>query len=143
MTNIPLRYTQTPCDECPWRRDVPVGRFPPNRFRMLVATARDMARRTFACHKSKDGHEFVCAGFLLQQSAHNFTIRMALRDQGDFIKDIHSPWPLFTNYREMAIANGIKPDAHCLKGIRDDGQYHQSGATGEHRRKNRETQNKS
>jgi hypothetical protein len=113
-----IAYAKKPCDECPWRRDVPTGKFKPQRFRDLAETAYDMAGKIFACHKSPEGREFVCAGYLLQASAHNLTLRMARQSF-----DVGNPdkVPLFMTYRRMAIANGVKPNDPALRNCRDDG----------------------
>jgi hypothetical protein len=112
-----MNYAKTPCPECPWRRDVPVGQFPPERYVALAHTAYDLSLKVFACHMSKEGGEFACAGFLLQSSAHNLSVRMA--DHGF---EVSSPYPLYETYREMAIANGVSRRDPALRDCRDDGQ---------------------
>lgn len=117
-----MKHAKIPCAECPWRRDVPPGKFPPERFRALAHCAYDMASQVFACHMSKEGGEFACAGFLLQSAAHNYSVRMALARKTLLLDTVHSPHPLFATYREMAIANGVKRNDAALKQCRDDGQ---------------------
>ena len=46
-----MLYAKNPCAECPWRRDVPPGKFPPERFIALAHTAYDLAGHVFACHQ--------------------------------------------------------------------------------------------
>lgn len=116
-----MKHAKIPCAECPWRRDVPPGKFPPERFRALADCAYDMGRQVFACHMSKEGEEFACAGFLLQSAAHNLSVRLALA-RGDFRQDVNSPYVLYATYREMAAANGVKRNDPALKQCRDDGQ---------------------
>lgn len=116
----PMNYVIRPCAECPWRTDVAPGQFTAARFRALARCAEDMAMTIFACHKSPQGGEFICAGFLLQQSAHNLSIRLARRTQP--FDDVVSPYPLHPHYRAMAIANGVRADDPCLRHCRDDGQ---------------------
>lgn len=116
----PLPYCKRPCAECPWRTDVPPGKFPASRFRALAGTAYDMARTIFACHMSKEGGEVTCAGYLIRQGAHNLTLRLA---QQRF--EVASDAPLFPTYRAMAIANGVSPDDLSLRECRDDGQTEQ------------------
>lgn len=113
-----MKHANIPCAECPWRTDLAVGKFPPERYVALAATAYDMGGTVFACHMSKDGGEFACAGFILQSSAHNFSCRMS---RGTF-DGVHSPYPLFNSYRELAVANGVPEDHPALVGVRDDGQ---------------------
>lgn len=113
-----MNHAVKPCAECPWRRDVPVGKFPPERFEVLASTAYDLSGTVFACHMSKEGGEFACAGFILQSSAHNMACRLARMP----FDDVRSEYPLFETYREMAIANGVDADSPLLNACRDDGQ---------------------
>lgn len=112
-----MEYIRKPCAECPWRTDIEPGQFPPERFQVLADCASDLSTVVFACHKSPHGAEFACAGFLLQQSAHNLSCRLA-RQQFE----VTSPYPLHPNYRSMAIANGVDPYDAYLRNCRDDGQ---------------------
>lgn len=112
-------HAKTPCAECPWRRDVPVGKFPAERYRLLAPTAYDMAVSVFACHMSKDEKPFACAGFLIMSAAHNFSVRMARINIRDAVK---SPYPLYETYRRLAIANGVSARDASLKQCRDDAQ---------------------
>lgn len=115
-----LPYMPSPCRECPWRRDVKPGKFTAARFQALARTAYDMATTIFACHMSKEGGEVACAGFVLQQGAHNLSLRMARQRF-----EVSASMALFTTYRNMAIANGVRPSDPCLRDCRDDGQTHQ------------------
>lgn len=112
-----LAYVKRPCAECPWRTDVAPGQFSAARFRALAPCAEDLSFTIFACHKSPPGGEFTCAGFLLQQGAHNLSVRLARQDF-----DVSSDHPLHPNYRAMAIANGVAADDPSLRDCRDDGQ---------------------
>lgn len=112
-----MEHAKVPCGECPWRTDVPLGKFPPERFEALASTAYDLAGTIFACHMSKEGGEFACAGFLLQSSAHNLLCRLARMRF-----EVRSPYPLFGTYREMAVANGVDEGSPCLDRCRDDGK---------------------
>ncbi len=72
LTDLPLKaFMKKPCAECPWRTDVCTGRFPADRFRILAPTAYDMNMVQFACHKSPEGEEVGCAGYVLRGSLHN------------------------------------------------------------------------
>jgi hypothetical protein len=113
-----MKHATKPCSECPWRTDVLTGKFPPERFEELASTAYDLAGTVFACHMSREGGEFACAGFILQSSVHNMRCRLA-RTSFD---DVKSPYPLFDTYREMAVANGVDEDSPYLDRCRDDGQ---------------------
>lgn len=112
-----IPYCRKPCDECPWVRGN-VGQFTPERFVALAPTAYDMAGTFFACHKSSEGRDAVCAGFALR-AHHNLALRLAfmagtidpeqIRNDGrDLVRD----------YREMAIANGVRRSHPALRGCR-------------------------
>jgi hypothetical protein len=115
-------YRRTPCAECPWRRDVPAGRFPAEAFRISAHSAWDAAMSLFACHMSKV-RIFTCAGFLLSEgAAHNILMRLAQAQGFLDMRAVSSPFPLFSTYREMAIANGVDPEDSALRHCLDDGR---------------------
>lgn len=114
------RYQERPCDECPWRLDVPPGQFSPERFIALAETAYDLAMVQFACHKSPEGHEFGCAGFVLNGATHNLGARLAMSNGRLDPRKIRTEHPLHPHYRAMAIANGVPPDHPALHACRDD-----------------------
>lgn len=119
----PLPHARKPCPECPWRKDVAAGRFPAARFRALAPCAEDMSAVLFGCHKSPEGGEFACAGFLLQGAAHNLAIRLAAaRGRIDLRKISDGGFPLFASYRDMAVANGVPRSDPALAHCRDDAQ---------------------
>ena len=111
-----------PCADCPWRKDVPVGNFPPERFVALANTAYDMNLTQFACHKSPEEEEFGCAGFLLEGAAYNLGVRLAIRSGSVDLGRVSSSSELFSSFRAMAIANGVPADHPALKSCRDDSQ---------------------
>lgn len=112
-----LPHMQSPCAECPWRRDVPLGKFTPSRYQKLASTAYEMTSTIFACHMTPENKTKACAGFILQSSVHNLSIRMSRQN----FDHVTSAYPLFATYREMAIANGVKKNDPVLRSCRDDG----------------------
>lgn len=108
-----LAYCKKTCPECPWRKDVPVGKFPPKRFVALAETAYDLSGRVFACHLSPEGKEFACAGFVLQ-AHHNMALRLNRVDS----RTVEATGPLFETYRDMAVANGVRRSHPALKNTR-------------------------
>jgi hypothetical protein len=113
-----LKAAERPCQECPWRRDVATGRFDEDRFRSMARTARDMDRRLFQCHRTDEGRPLVCAGFLERGAEHNLAVRLAYA-RGDLNrKDRSGSLPLYADYREMAVANGVAPDDPALSECR-------------------------
>lgn len=118
-----LTYPKKPCAECPWRTDVPVGSFSAERYRALAPSAYDMGQMLFACHKSADKHPTVCAGFLLRSAAHNLTLRLAYARHEIVPENVEDGgYPLFADYRCMAVANGVPPDAPELHNCRGNDQ---------------------
>ncbi|RYZ92821.1 MAG: hypothetical protein EOP06_03080 [Proteobacteria bacterium] len=113
MSGLP--YRKSCCSECPWRKDVDPGRFPPQAFKDLAKTSYDIARKVFACHKSEEATSVICAGFLLRGAAHNLTVRMgAIEGSIDLrlVKD--EGLNLFDDFKSMAIANGVRPSDSSL-----------------------------
>lgn len=106
VPKIHFRRTET-CAECPWRRDVAVGRFPPERYVSLRETCTQGFNNLFACHKTAEGHETVCVGYLLVDGLNNFRVRLAvIRGQYD-PKTLKASGPLYDSFQEMAMANGV------------------------------------
>lgn len=111
-------YRREPCQECPWRKDSPIGAFPAEAYRLSATTAYDMAQNVFACHMSGADRPATCAGFLLRGAAHNLTIRMRLASGDLDPESVRSDVELYDSYREMAEANGVPPDDPVLKPCR-------------------------
>jgi hypothetical protein len=78
-----------------------------------------MAIAMFACHKSSDGKDVVCAGFLARGADHNLAVRMAY-SSGDLAFDVNRAgcYALHDSYRQMAIANGVAADDLDLRPCR-------------------------
>ncbi len=73
-----------------------------------------MDQRLFQCHRTTDGRPLVCAGFLARGADHNLTVRLA-RMRGELpSQEAEGDAPLYDDYREMAIANGVDPDDPVL-----------------------------
>jgi hypothetical protein len=106
---------KTPCAACPWRKDVPVGKFPPERFIRLQNTVQQGFNPVFACHQSPEGKEAVCAGYLLVDGDQNFAVRIAAIEGRFKPRELSSPYPLYGSYTEMAVANGCSPRRRSLR----------------------------
>jgi hypothetical protein len=82
---VSLSAIKRPCDECPWRKDAEPERFTRDRWDSL---ARSSARPDgssaeyfdplFACHKTDEGKERVCAGWLAMEGINHPRIRLGL-----------------------------------------------------------------
>ena len=108
MTACGFKHAKVTCNECPWRRDVPVGRFPPERFEALARSVDQGFAPVFACHKSPDAGEFACAGYLMRDGTSNFRVRLALIDKQIDLTALVASGPLYGAFREMAKANGAR-----------------------------------
>lgn len=113
-----MKAARRPCAECPWRRDVQPGQFPAERYRALAATAYDMSAVIFACHKSTEGEEFACAGFLERGALHNLAVRMSYVFGDLECIDRSGGIDLHRDFRSMAIAHGVNPADPALSSCR-------------------------
>lgn len=114
-----IDYPKKPCAECPWRCDVAPGHFSADRFRALANTAHDIASAIFSCHKSSEDRPTACAGFLLRGAAHNLALRLAY-SRGDVGEVSDGGYPLYRDYRAMAVANGVPANDPALRHCRDN-----------------------
>ncbi|MEU2106456.1 DUF6283 family protein [Nocardia sp. NPDC019255] len=113
-----LPHRRYPCAECPWRVDVAPGQFTAERFDALSCTAgrpggeAGFAAPMFACHKSPEGREEACAGWLAVAGVEHLGVRLAVAS-GRLDPAALSPgegWPpLHESYDEMAAAKGREP----------------------------------
>lgn len=97
---------KTTCAECPWRRDVPTGRFPPERFERLRTTCEQAFGPYFSCHKSTNDAPAICVGYLLVDGQNNFRVRLAQVRREFDPRGLRAEGPLYASYEEMAEANG-------------------------------------
>lgn len=107
-----------PCAECPFRRDTRPGQFPACRYEALRETVGEpgaeapLAAPMFACHKSPEGREEACAGWLAVCGTEHLGVRMAVLtgrlEPGDLRAAEDWP-PLFASYGEMAAVQGGDP----------------------------------
>lgn len=117
----PLAHRKIPCEQCPWRKDSPIGAFPANAYRHSANTAKDMSLHTFSCHMSGWEKPAACAGFLNSGADHNLGVRLAIAEGRFRWEDLPvSPYPLYESYREMAEANGVPADDPALDGCRSN-----------------------
>lgn len=115
-----------PCNECPWRTDVPVGRFPIERFRELRSTsvqpddeesiiaAASGHQEKFGCHKGEPGtgDDLACAGWLAVSGDQNMSVRLAvaLGDLPPSTLRAGADWPqLYDSYDAMVEAQPEAP----------------------------------
>lgn len=113
-------HRRTPCEQCPWRSDLPTGVFPVEAFRHSATTAYDMAQNTFACHMSGKEKPTTCAGFLLRGAKDNLAMRLAILWDRYDPRSVSSDVPLYDGYRSMAIANGVDANDPVLAPCRGE-----------------------
>jgi hypothetical protein len=104
-----------PCAECPFRCDTQPGQFPACRYDALRETAGSPGSEVplgapfFACHKSPEGADEVCAGWLAACGIEHLGVRMAVltgRLEPEHLRPGEG-WPeLFATYDEMAATQG-------------------------------------
>lgn len=81
-----MKHIKRPCDECPWRADARQGRFTPERWDALAESSPDAktgfgpeyGAPLFACHKTPDGAERACAGWLAVEGHAHPAVRLAV-----------------------------------------------------------------
>lgn len=70
-----------PCAECPWVKATPAGQFPVERYEALRGTTGEPGNEAplgsgmFACHKSAEGKEMPCAGWLAAVGVDSISVR--------------------------------------------------------------------
>lgn len=120
--NDELRHRKFPCNECPWRRDTPPGKFPAHRYEALRNTMgapgaeAPLGAPMFACHKSDEGATQACAGWLAVAGIDHLGVRynIAIKRLPASALTPGEGWPaLFDSYDEMAetqaLDTGLEP----------------------------------
>lgn len=97
-----MKFVKRPCSECPWRKDCEPGRFDEERWEALRATStdergfgREYGAPLFACHKTPEGIERACAGWLAREGTSHPIVRLAVL-QGHVpvcALDVREGWP--------------------------------------------------
>lgn len=113
-TTSAVPHCRRPCKRCPWRKDVDPGEFPASRYEELRVTSEQVPGREpgldaplFACHKTPEGREMACAGWLAAVGHRHLGVRLAVirRQLPPEVLTPGEDWPpLFATYAEMAVA---------------------------------------
>ncbi|GAA1978314.1 DUF6283 family protein [Kitasatospora viridis] len=111
-------HRRYPCNECPWKRETEPGQFTAERYELLRNTSEQIevtsmedivSQPMFACHKSPEGDEEACAGWLAVEGHQHIGIRLAVAT-GRIPAQALRPgegWPeLFDTFEEMAERQG-------------------------------------
>lgn len=118
MDEVPqVRHRKRPCAECPWRVDTKPGQFEACRYERLANTSgrpgaeAPFGAPLFACHKTPDGAEAACAGWLAAVGRDNITVRVLLA-QRRLPPEVLTPgedWPaLHADYDDMRAAKELR-----------------------------------
>lgn len=105
---------------CPWVKSTEPGEFPASRYEALKNTSPDengeqpqIGDPMFACHKSAETKEYVCAGWLASVGHAHIGVRLNVAF-GNWSASVLHPqpdWPeLFDNYQDMAAAQAGQED---------------------------------
>lgn len=116
-----------PCPNCPWAKTTPPGEFTEERYEELRNTSPDedgygpdWGAPLFACHKSQEGKDYVCAGWLASVGRDHPSVRLAVM-QGEVDMCSLEPkdgWPeLFTDYETM---KSTQQRSRAACGVQDD-----------------------
>lgn len=101
------------CKDCPWRKDVPTGKFSPERFRKLRGSVEQGFAPMFACHNSTEENKKACVGYVVNQAfvsengPENFNLRLMLGRKEIDPERMTVVGPQFLSYDEMSRANGV------------------------------------
>lgn len=78
-----MKRVKRPCNECPYRVDAEPGRFEEERWEALRSSSADERGMgpeydgvLFACHKTAEGAERACAGWLAVEGANHPQVRL-------------------------------------------------------------------
>lgn len=107
-----LRHAKKPCADCPWRYDSPPDQFPAERFEALRCTSDQsgLTAPLFACHKSAEGKDIACAGWLAIEGHSHIGVRLAVITGrlDPAVLETQPGWPdLYPSYDFMLEAKGI------------------------------------
>ena len=69
---------RSPCADCPWRKDAPVGFWHKSNFNKLWKNCQDDGLRLMLCHKSrKSRKKQICAGYAIVLGYESIGLRLA------------------------------------------------------------------
>jgi GNAT superfamily N-acetyltransferase len=100
---------------CPWRRDAPVGQFPPEVYVHSAPGNRTGGPSgRFGCHSSTAARPLLCAGWLLAGADGNAEV-LSMMDAGVLARpELPDGVEVYDSYAEMAAANGVDPGLPAL-----------------------------
>jgi uncharacterized protein DUF6283 len=103
-----------PCDNCPWRRDAPVGYWDPQHFQEIWRNCQDDGANLMLCHKAMklpapERPRLICQGWVRVIGLNAIGVRLAVmtgRVSDEELHDTEGP-ALYESFKEMMEANDI------------------------------------
>jgi hypothetical protein len=100
----------SPCETCPYRKDVKLALWSVEEFKDLLEYEKSFMGTTYLCHK-KNGS--ICVGFLMNQNERglpSLALRMSLIDEREeiaegYMNSLHCDAERFETVEEMCRAN--------------------------------------
>ena len=99
---------QSPCNNCPYRKDAPQQHWSIKEFKDLLDKDKEPMGAVYGCHKN-DGT--LCTGFVMDQDKRgipSIMLRLNFSKNGVTVADLdqlNCKSELFDNIQEMAVAN--------------------------------------
>ncbi len=98
-----------PCENCPWRKDAPLGVWTADRWQNLYQTCQDDGMALMACHKSRENAERTCAGFVIVLGYDSIGVRLAtMRGTIDPKEHTAKGLELYESFDAVLAANGVQ-----------------------------------
>ncbi len=107
---------RSPCNDCPWRKDAPLGYWHPKHFRDVWFNCQDDGLHLMLCHKSKVAKRpIICAGYALIIKFNSIGLRFSAIS-GEFVPENYSAKgiPLHRSFKAMMVAQGLKLPARNI-----------------------------
>ena len=101
---------RSPCEDCPWRTDAPVGYWHKSNFKRLWNKCQDDGLHVMLCHKSRKLKEKrICAGYAIVLGFESIGLRLAAH-KGQFDpNDYHANGiALHPSFEAIMKAQGIR-----------------------------------
>lgn len=100
-----------PCKSCPWivsNTPDTIPNYDPEKAACLARSCRDDGTSVMACHKSREGAEFPCAGFIAQVGVDSIGVRLGVTFGQIRLDDYEpGPEPLHPDFEAMHRAQGV------------------------------------
>lgn len=99
-----------PCDNCPWRVGASTDTIPgfdAAKMQNLARACRDDGLSVMACHKSTEGRDVPCAGFVVAAGFRSIGVRLLVSLGQLDVADYATDGPLHGSFEAMLGAAGI------------------------------------